>query len=160
MASVLLLAACAEEPPTINLPPVAEMPSRDSAFGGASYPIGVVGNRPTRTVLANDTALAGENFLLRLPEGGPFDGGSVSGILSAAGPLPPPFEFAIARDFVPLNGGALSYIARTPAPGVTCVLAAGRAGSAFGPSGRILMRNCVRGSVEQALAPVAPSSTF
>ena len=105
-------------------------------------------------MLPNNTSLPGENFIRSVPGGG-FLGGSVNQILRSAGPLPSPFEFTIARDFIPMNGGTMSYVARTPSPGVTCVLAAGRAQPTYGSGATILMRNCVNGDVEQALAPVA-----
>jgi hypothetical protein len=152
LAIVLTLSACAPQPAPIDLPPVggATAPGAD---GPAPAPaVGMLSTGASRTMLPNETALPGENFIRSVPGGG-FLGGSLDQILRSAGPLPSPFEFTISRDFVPMNGGAMSYAVRTPSPGVTCVLAAGR--NSRGSGARILMRNCVNGDVGEALAPVA-----
>jgi hypothetical protein len=47
------------------------------------------------------------------------------------GPLPHPFEYAIALDFAPVSAaGGLGFVRATPEQGVTCVLVAGQAGGA------------------------------
>ena len=109
---------------------------------------------PAMVVLPNDTALAGENYIRTLPQGSFVPSTSLDGVLRLAGPLPPPFEFIIGRDLVPAVDGPYSYAARNPAPGVTCVLAIGGATAAYATPAAILMRNCVRGDLTRALAPM------
>jgi hypothetical protein len=105
-----------------------------------------------RLLLPNQTSLPGENFVLTVPGASMFGRISPELVLRAASPLPPPFEFAIARDFEPLPGSpGYSYVVRTPEIGVTCALVAGPGGGSSGT----LMRNCVHGDLARALAPLA-----
>jgi hypothetical protein len=77
------------------------------------------------------------------------------------GPLPHPFEYAIALDFAPVSAaGGLGFVRATPEQGVTCVLVAGQAGGAYGMGAPIFMRNCVLGDAAAALAPATRLAAF
>jgi hypothetical protein len=149
------LLGCAEPAPLLDVLPPAAGGSDRLSGAGAFLPSASVA---MRQLLPNDTALPGENHILWLPSprsGRPM---SLTRILDASGPLPHPFEFAIHSDFAPVAGGAggLSYLSAQPAADVTCVLVAGLGRAGHGASGPMLMRNCVRGSAAEALAPVVP----
>ena len=115
-----------------------------------------------RTLLPNDTALAGENFILRQRRGGLGGAVSVAQLLRTLGPPPAPFEYVIARDFVATDGfgSRFAYVQATPAEGVSCVLAVGSTPGAAGGATAVLMRNCVPGDVARALAPISSSAAF
>jgi hypothetical protein len=136
-------------------PDAGAMPS--AGFAPLAQP-----GRETRTLLPNDTALAGENFILVRPAGRFGGQPALDRALGALAPLPAPFEFAVAQDFRPVDGygSPFSYIAIEPSEGVTCALAVGATASAAGTPATVMMRNCTRGDAIRALAPVASPAAY
>lgn len=157
------LVACTGEQGAVdvNLAPALDAERADTAAEGdyAPTPIAVTSDagRAGLRLLPNATALPGDNYVLVRPAGGFGGRTSLGQLLRSAGALPAPFEYAIASDFTPIPGfgAGLSYLERTPAEGVTCVLAIGSTASGYGRPDSIIMRNCVQGDASLALAPIA-----
>lgn len=158
VAALLSLTACAPTPMTADASRVSLTGPDDALMiGEPAYAPGLaLIGQPGRRLLPNATALPGENFISTQRSGG-FAGFGIEGALRQAGPLPMPFEYAIARDFVPIQGGAYSYVARSPEPGITCVLVIG-SGGAFASGYTTMMRNCVEGDLARALAPLVSAA--
>jgi hypothetical protein len=154
VAALLGLSACAPTPMTADATRVSLTgPDEALMIGEPAYaPSLTLIGQPGRRLLPNETALPGENFISTQRSGG-FAGFGLEGVLRQAGPLPTPFEYAIARDFAPLPGGAYNFVARSPEPGITCVLVIG-AGGAFTGGYTTMMRNCVEGDLSRAIAPL------
>lgn len=104
-----------------------------------------------RVLLANETTLPGDNFIERKPVTG--FGTGVSRLISSAGPLPPPFEIAFPRDFQTARSdlGTYHFIQSRPEGGVLCVLALRESGFR---SEVVVLRNCIKGTLAEALAPI------
>lgn len=156
IAFAALAAGCTPPPPLIDVfPPDRSVAAVESGTGPLFLPV----TTATRRLLPNETSLPGENYLMTLPA--PRSGGTMSlaRTLRAAGPLPHPFEYVIHTDLAPLagSGGNLAYVSAQPADGVSCVLVAGTGASGFGIGAPLVMRNCVRGDADDALAPVLPT---
>jgi hypothetical protein len=151
LAGCFALLACGAPEP-VDIDHTAWSLGDASLLPGPVWTVGLTG-RPGRTLLPNDTALPGENYILTLPLAD-LRGSAVQDVVAQAGALPSPFEFTIARDFQPLPGGALSYVARSPEPEITCVLVIG----SETPGTAVLMRNCVRGDLSRALEPLATTA--
>jgi hypothetical protein len=154
------IGGCAPDPGIVD---VAMPPSDPIGVGGPAVDplfLPVVPGAAQRRLLPNDTALPGENYVLALPNRGFTGRTPMPEILRIVGPLPHPFEYAIARDFVPIGASGLGYVRATPEEGVTCVLVAGDGGALSGAGSPIFMRNCVRGDLRSALAPATSISSF
>lgn len=172
-ATAVALAACGPQPGAVDVEPAGYVPELGYgpepgfeadlatdpllAADAVLAPEPAIAADPTggsRRLLPNATALPGENFVTTVPAGRFGGQSSVAQVLSRAGVLPSPFEFAIARDFAPAPGvPGTSYVFATPQDGVTCVLAIAPAAT-----GALMMRNCVPGGTAEALAPLASSS--
>ncbi len=110
-----------------------------------------------RLLLPNATALPGENFLLSMPGTGLFGPYAVDELLRRLGSMPHPFEYVIARDFIPAGGLTTTlFVEDEPEPGITCVLAVRPADA--GRTTATVMRNCVPGDRARALAPMSISA--
>ena len=122
-----------------------------------------------RILLPNETAVAGDNLiLLRARRSGSAGAGRFTplDLVRAAGGTPPPFG-----DFEDLllrsrsdRAGTLHWASWTDEAGLTCVLAFRRLDETTRvvPAGHALidmmLRNCIHGSADAALAPALPES--
>ncbi len=123
-----------------------------------------------RLLLPNHTALPGDNFVYLRAEAPGFlaDAGRLrlQRVLAQAGGLPPPFtqaELDILRSDED-TAGTLTWAEWASGAGTTCVLAIRRfdVGDRLLPGRAValdmVMRNCVRGDVGEALEPAGPRS--
>lgn len=121
-----------------------------------------------RVLLPNATSLPGENFVYLSAQQPTFfvSGGrqQLQQVLAQVGGLPSPFtkeELQALRSRED-SAGTLNWAEWTSGAGTTCALALRRLdhGNRMMPDGAIaidmVMRNCVRGTIEQALAPAGP----
>jgi hypothetical protein len=118
-----------------------------------------------RIALSNTTVLQGDNFVfLRLVPSRSPGVIQLERALEQASGLPHPFsrnDLSVMRGRVD-EAGALSWTEWTDGAGTTCVLALRRLTVATRLLPRqagavdMVMRNCVRGGAEKALAPAAP----
>lgn len=118
-----------------------------------------------RIGLVNDTTLDGDNFLwlrARVPGGYPVGRFRLVDFLSRVGQVPAPFT-AVSDDSLRTGSDALGtyfYLVHRTGGETNCVLAFRRIDGALRQMPRgtsvleVLLRNCLRGSVEQALAPI------
>ena len=162
-ALMAALASCAPSATTTDIAAMLPSAAPDAgALPTAGFAAAVLPGQETRALLPNDTALAGENFILVRPAGRFAGQPTLARRLGALTPLPAPFEYAVAQDFQPVDGygSPFSYIATEPSEGVTCALAVGATTSAAGTPATVMMRNCTRGDVTRALAPVASLAAY
>lgn len=122
-----------------------------------------------RATLPNETTLAGENMIMLRAQQANFARGTrfvLSEQLAQFGGAPSPFS-AVSEGALTATSdsfGDITYTAIRPGGDVVCVLAFRRTqtGSRALPSGSraldIMLRNCVSGSVEKALAPIGASA--
>lgn len=121
-----------------------------------------------RIALTNATTLGGDNVAIlrtRLMYGVPARF-NYEELLRRAGGLPSPFEDATAGEMLTASDEIGDYLwaERTLGSDTVCVLALRRVASAARqlPGGAdamdIMLRNCVRGTVEQALKPILAAS--
>ncbi|NDV02048.1 hypothetical protein [Pseudoroseicyclus tamaricis] len=115
--------------------------------------------------LVNDTTLPGDNFVwlrARVPNGYPAGRFQLVDFLSRVGEIPQPFT-QVSDDNLRYDDDSLGryfYLAEQASGDTNCVLAFRRIDNAGRLLPRntsvleILLRNCVRGSVEQALRPI------
>lgn len=118
-----------------------------------------------RIGLVNDTTLDGDNFMYlraRVPGGYPVGRFRLVDFLSRVGEIPSPFT-AVSDDSLRTATDSLGtyfYLIYRTGGETNCVLAFRRIDGALRQMPRgtsvleVLVRNCVRGSVEQALAPI------
>lgn len=121
--------------------------------------------REQKIGLINETTLDGDNFIwmrARVPDG--FQPGlfRLSDFLGRVGAVPPPFTEVSDADLRSENDSLGTYFFLTYRTGgeTNCVLAFRRINGATRqmPPGtnvlEVMLRNCVRGTIEQALAPI------
>ncbi len=125
------------------------------------------GRSEQHILLPNPTAISGENYILLRSHG---TGRASIGrfqpleLLKSAGGIPYPFTAAEIRGMTTETDalGQIDWAHWTNYSGLTCVLAFRRFDGANRtiPAGAgamdLAMRNCVHGTVEEALAPIAP----
>ena len=122
-----------------------------------------------RITLPNETSLAGENkILLRAQTSGSASPNRLikTELMTRFGGAPAPFSATSGQQFMTVEDryGAYVYTTRQMGNGVTCVLALRRVqtGARPLPQGStaldIMLRNCVQGSAEQALAPIGAAA--
>lgn len=117
-----------------------------------------------RIILPNETAVTGDNVIhIRAQTSGSADLNrfNFAEIETRFGGLPPPFQ-ALRENGLSTGSDSLGnyvYARETVGAGTTCVLVIRRMGLGARPLPRgthaldVMMRNCVNGSVQQALAP-------
>ncbi|MGZ9809910.1 hypothetical protein ACXN5S_05550 [Pseudoroseicyclus sp. H15] len=121
--------------------------------------------REQKIGLVNDTVLQGDNYLwlrARVPEGYPAGNLRLADFMSRVGEVPYPFTRVSDDNLRSRNDslGQYFYLTEEPMGEVNCVLAFRRIDNASRllPRGtstlELLLRNCVRGSVDQALRPI------
>ena len=120
-----------------------------------------------RIILPNETAVTGDNVIhIRAQTSATADLNrfSFAEVEARFGGLPAPFERLTERGLSSGSDtlGNYVYARENIGSGTTCVLVMRRLGLGARPLPRgtqaldVMMRNCVNGSVEQALAPVGP----
>ncbi len=117
-----------------------------------------------RVTLPNATSLAGENLILLRAQTRGASGGRLllDDVLAQFGGPPAPFSSVSEGGLTATSDqhGDITYTVARPGGGVTCVLAFRRSqiGGRALPRGTaaldLMMRNCVSGTVEQALEPI------
>ncbi len=122
-----------------------------------------------RITLPNSTSLAGENkILLRAQTSASASPNRLvmEDVLTRFGGAPAPFAATSGQQFMTVEDRYGSYVhtTRQMGNGVVCVLAFRRAPSGARPLPRgstaldIMLRNCIEGSAEQALAPIGEAA--
>lgn len=122
-----------------------------------------------RVTLPNNTALAGENLILLRAQTPRSASGTrlvLRDVLAQFGGTPTPFTNITESGLTARSDtyGDITYTVLRPGGDLTCVLAFRRSqiGARALPRGTssldIMMRNCVSGSVEDALAPIGPNA--
>ncbi|WP_422074700.1 hypothetical protein [Tranquillimonas rosea] len=122
----------------------------------------VDGQRRIHRLLPNDTIVPGDNTLTYMNVTNWGFGTPVSRILGSLQSLPTPFEFVTERDFRVRQdaSGRFYYAVQRPNERTTCAFALREVdfvglevSSGFSTTSKVL-RNCVTGSLEEALAPM------
>jgi hypothetical protein len=122
-----------------------------------------------RVTLPNATSLSGENTILLRAQSGRSANNTrlvLQEVLAQFGGAPVPFSNITDSALTARSDtyGDMTYTVIRPGGDITCVLAIRRAhtGGRALPRGAsaldMMMRNCVSGSVEQALAPLGPTA--
>lgn len=122
-----------------------------------------------RVTLPNQTSLAGENTILMRAQTSRSSSRSrllLDDVLAQFGGTPTPFGTITDSSLTARSDqyGDITYAVARPGGDVTCVLAFRRSqiGARAVPSGTsaldLMLRNCVSGSVEDALSPIGPAA--
>ncbi len=122
-----------------------------------------------QVALPNPTSLAGENkLMLRAQTSGSASANrlTLSEVLQRFGGVPTPFGNVSEGDLMVTQDryGSFVYTSRRVSDGLVCVLAFRRVDTGARPLPRgstaldMMLRNCVHGSVEQALAPISEAA--